>query len=70
MTDYKPMTTLREVKAWAKANGLVLRGGRGIYGNLFNGIFFKGEQIIPICARTVCFRAANALRQWHEEHRT
>ena len=64
MTDtYTPMKTLREVKAWAKANGLKYRCGYLGHHGLENK---SGGSILDPVPIDYFIYQANALRQWHE----
>ena len=69
MNDYKPMTTLKQVRQWARANGLVMKKILGPYGGLFYTLHFNQKQISPSGYKEKFILEANALRQWHEENR-
>lgn len=67
MTYYKPMTTLKEVKAWARANGLTYRYEKC---TARHQLSYKKLMVIflPFMFVEGFKDEANALRQWQEEN--
>ena len=67
VVGYTPMRTLREVKTWAKANGLVVRSSaNNTYGLTDYSLWYRQANIIRWTGRDGFILKADTLRKWHD----